>query len=128
MTQVVFDATALLALLEAETPHQALDDLVGSAVLSAIGADEVLTVLGRRGVPLAQAMALVIDTGIHIVDFTYEHATAAARIQADPAGAALGVSARAALALGLVLDATVVTADPALERFAHLGVRVAPVA
>ncbi len=122
MTQIVFDTSALLQLMDQGSGDPRLAD----AMISAVAAAEALEVLISRGVSLPEAMAAVMTTGVHIVDYSYEHATAQSRLFAQAPDAPYSAAERAGLALALVLDATVVTADPNLLAAASLGVKVAP--
>ena len=121
MSHIVFDTSALLQLMD----QGSADPRLADAMVSAVAVAEVLEVLISRGVALPEAMAALMTTGIHIVDYSYEHATAQGRLFQSAPDAAYSAAERAGMALALVLDATLVTADPALLAAAGLGVRVA---
>lgn len=108
---VVFDASAVLALLFAEPgaekarPHL-LDGVLGAANLA-----EVLAKLSDRGVPLQAAIQAVAVLGLATIPVTEAHAHRSAEIRAATRQAGLSLGDRSCLALASELGAPALTAD-----------------
>ena len=112
MTEVVIDASALLAFLKSE--ERALHDLeslLPKALISSVNFCEVATVLGSLGMPEKTIEEVVEETVSKIVSFDSSQALVAAGLRelTKPYGLSLGD--RACLALGLTHKLPVYTAD-----------------
>ena len=112
MTEVVIDASALLAFLKSE--ERALHDLeslLPKALISSVNFCEVATVLGSLGMPEKTIEEVVEETVSKIVSFDSSQALVAAGLRelTKPYGLSLGD--RACLALGLTYKIPVYTAD-----------------
>ena len=113
MSQVVFDSSAVLALLHGEPGDDLVLSLAPNAVLSAVNAAEVQTRLIQRGAAPMRAWESVLSSVRAIVSFDESMAETAGSLisKTQPYGLSLGD--RACLALGLAIHAPVYTADRA---------------
>jgi PIN domain nuclease of toxin-antitoxin system len=109
----VFDASALLALLNAEPGAEQVAEmlLAGSCVLLSVNLAEVLTRLADWQVPLVEANARLDALNLRIVPFDRVLAQRTAELRQPTRHLGLSLGDRACLALAQSLQATVITAD-----------------
>ena len=108
----VFDSSAVLAFLYNESGADQVRPDLPDGVISAVNAAEVLAVLVRNSVPLADARWALQRTGVTILDFSWENAVKTAEVlspQLRSRGISLGD--RACMATALAMGAPAVTAD-----------------
>ncbi|MGA9520669.1 MAG: type II toxin-antitoxin system VapC family toxin [Myxococcaceae bacterium] len=123
VTDVVLDASALLALLNEEPGAALVEEAVTSgAIISAVNLAEVATKLTELGANQTEISNALDPMSLRVVPFdaTLAYATAALRPASRRFGLSLGD--RACLALGLSLRATVLTTDRAWNK---LGLQLA---
>ncbi|MBI5131184.1 MAG: type II toxin-antitoxin system VapC family toxin [Rhodopseudomonas palustris] len=108
---VVYDASAVLAVLLKESGHQALQDVDVLVLLSAVNLAEVRSRLWDKGLSGGALDEMLARIEMSIVAFDAEQARLAAELR--PATRAFGLSLgdRACLALGVLKNAAVYTAD-----------------
>lgn len=124
MNKIVLDASALLAVLNAEPGADKLTpELLSSAVSSTVNLAEVQIKLVQRGLDPRDAWEATLSPIQEAADFTAESARVAGSLvtQTSPLGLSLGD--RACLALGLALKAPVYTADKSWKQL-KLGIRI----
>lgn len=111
MTSIVLDASALLAVVNAEPGAEVVRAVLMRAMISAVNYSEVLKKAIERGVPPDSVPSLMQAASVDVVpfDITLARATAALYPQAKAHG--LSLADRACLALGIQRSATVFTAD-----------------
>ncbi|EKE10140.1 MAG: PilT protein [uncultured bacterium] len=112
MTEVVIDASALLAFLKGEERAlNELEEILPKALISSVNFCEVATILGGLGMPKEIIEEVVEETVGKIVSFDDSQALIAADLRhlTKPYGLSLGD--RACLALGLTYKLPVYTAD-----------------
>ncbi len=111
MPRVVLDASALLALLNAEPGSRSVEENLSGAAISAVNLSEVISKLAERGMPQPEIRAAIEGFGLDIRPFDTEMAYSAGSLR--PATRRLGLSLgdRACLALGLSLASPVLTTD-----------------
>ena len=107
----VLDASALIALLWDEPGAQAVERLLGRAVVSVVNWTEVLQRFRAHGVETADKRESVEGLGIGIMSFTLEDAETAAELWEPTRAAGLSLADRACLALARRLDLPAHTAD-----------------
>ncbi len=122
MTQVVLDASAVLALLHQEPGSQFVLNAMGSAIISSVNFVEVGTKLARNH-SLADAMAILEELRLNIIPFDEEQAVEAINVVSmiQPVGLSLGD--RACLALARSKGLPVLTADK-IWKTLNVGVEV----
>lgn len=113
MSDVVLDASALLAYLQAEPGAQRVEDLLLSqrCCLSTVNLTEVLTRLADWQVPLGEAEARIAALGLDFVPFDRGLARLAADLRGSTRAKGLSLGDRACLALAQQMGAVALTAD-----------------
>lgn len=107
----VLDASALIALLRDEPGAQAVERLLGRAVMSVVNWAEVLQRYRAHGVETAGKRESVEALGVGIAGFTPEDAEAVAELWEVTRAAGLSLADRACLALARRLGLPAHTAD-----------------
>ena len=111
MPDAVLDASALIALLLDEPGAEAVERLLGRAVMSVVNWAEVLQRFRAHGVETADKRETVEALGIGIVPFTPEDAEVVAELWEATRAAGLSLADRACLALARRLGLPAHTAD-----------------
>lgn len=111
MPDAVLDASALIALLRDEPGAQAVERLLGRAVMSVVNWAEVLQRFRAHGVETAGKRESVEALGVRIVGFTPEDAEVVAELWEATRAAGLSLADRACLALARRLALPAHTAD-----------------
>src|SRR5437588_12712379 len=112
MNRVVLDASGLLAILNQESGSETLTpELLSAAAISTVNLAELHGKLVGRGLSPDDAWEAALSPIREAVPFSSEHARLVGDlvVQTRPVGLSLG--ARACLALGLALKASVHSAD-----------------
>jgi ribonuclease VapC len=122
MTKVVLDASALLALLNAEPGTDIVIEGLPGAVISAVNLSEVIAKLSESGMPEKVIRQVLEPLGLEIVSFETEQAYQAGFLMAKTKIAGLSLGDRACLSLGKMLDLVTLTAD---KTWATLSIGVA---
>lgn len=123
MSDFVLDASALLALLNAEEGADLVRDMLPNAVVSAVNLAEVVTRLTAIGMPEGEIRDALALLGLQATPFDEAQGYQTGLFY--PQGKLLGLSLgdRACLALAYTTDATAVTADQAWEGL-DIGVEI----
>ena len=112
MNRVVLDASAMLAILNQERGAEKLTvELLAGAATSTVNLAEVHSKLVARGLDPDDAWDAALSPIREAVPFVSEHARVAGNLVTHTRGLGLSLGDRACLALGLVLNAPVYTAD-----------------
>ena len=114
---IVFDSSALLALLFDEAGGDVALPFVRAALLSAVNFDEVLHKCVRRGIEAEVVLDSLRRLEVVIASFDSEQARVSAALHPRAQTLRLSFADRACLALGIVHRATVVTADRVWQAF-----------
>ena len=117
MSKIVLDASAVLAVVNAEPGHEKLTpELLAGAVCSTVNVAEVQAKLVSRGWTSQEAWEDATSPVAEAVPFDTEQARISGDliIQTKPLGLSLGD--RACLALAIALDAPVYTAESAWKK------------
>jgi PIN domain nuclease of toxin-antitoxin system len=111
VAEVVLDASALLALLNAEPGSEEVEGTIPGAAISTVNLSEVVAKLVEAGMPEEAVRAVLggIEMEIHPFDVELAFRTGALRPQTRELGLSLGD--RACVALGLQLGVPVLTTD-----------------
>lgn len=113
MSDVVLDASVLLAAILEEPGHEALLELRDPALLSAVNLAEARARLVDRGFDQRSIDISVELVNVRIVDFDAEQAAISASLRPATRAAGLSLGDRACLALALQRDALAMTTDRA---------------
>ena len=109
--KIVFDSSAILALLKMEQGHEIVAENLERAIVSSVNFSEVVTVLDRKGFGQEQVIKSLKETFLHIEDFDTEQAIVAARLDEITKAHGLSFGDRACLALAKSKNLPVLTAD-----------------
>lgn len=123
MTDVVLDASAILAFLRREPGAEAVQPHLRGGLLSTINYSEVLAKSLALGVALEVTEGIMNTLEVQRVPFTDDHAKVAAAMTPLAKDHGLSLADRACLALARVLAAPVLTADRRWQEVPH-GVAV----
>ena len=125
MSEVVLDASAVLALLAAEEGWENVAAVVSGAAISAVNLSEVVAKLAERDMPEQEIRSVLAGLGLCVVPFSDEDAHLTGLLRQPTRSLGLGVGDRACLALGRRLGAAVLTADRSwLETNLGIAVRL----
>ncbi len=124
MNRIVLDASALLAVLNAESGGEALSaSLLRNAVISTVNLSEVQGKLVQLGIAPEDAWEAATSAVGEIAPFSAEHAKIAGTLIAHTRSLGLSLGDRACLALALALKAPAYTADKSWKNL-RLPVRI----
>lgn len=124
MSRIVLDSSVLLALLNHEPGADKLPpELLRDATSSTVNLAEVQTKLVREGVNPDEAWENTLSPISEAIPFTEEQAKIAGSLVAQTRLLGLSMGDRACLALGIVLNAPIYTADRSWKGL-KLGVRI----
>jgi PIN domain nuclease of toxin-antitoxin system len=107
----VLDASALLALLNAEAGSMAVAESLPSAAISAVNLCEVVGKLAERGMPETQIRTALDGLGLEVHAFEEKSAYEAGMLRKATRAFGLSLGDRACIALGSRLSAQVLTTD-----------------
>ena len=96
---VVLDASAMLALINEEPGHEAVEAVMPGALLSSVNLAEVVSKLAERGMPAERAQAVTLALGPRIVDFDATLAEISGRLRPLTRASGLSLGDRCCLAL-----------------------------
>lgn len=117
MGEVVLDASAVLALLQDELGSDIVEAaLIRGAVLPAPNLAEVITKLCRYAFDPQEILEAIDSLTIRIAPLTEEDAMAAGFLYAETRAAGLSLGDRCCIAVGIRLNARILTADGPWQR------------
>jgi len=111
MTEVVLDASAILAFLRREPGSETVQPYLRGGRVSTVNHAEVLAKAVELGIAQSVAGRLVTDLGIDLIAFDENHAAVAASLRAKTRTLGLSLADRSCLALAIVDSLPVLTAD-----------------
>jgi PIN domain nuclease of toxin-antitoxin system len=120
---MVLDASAVLALVNAEPGWERVAEALPDAVISAVNLSEVVGKLVDHGLPADKVRALLSGLGLAVVAFDEEAATGAGALRAIKGGRRLSLGDRACLYLARIRREPALTADRLWSRL-NVGVDV----
>ena len=113
MPEVVIDASAILALLNAEPGADIVAEALPGGVISAVNLSEVVAKLCDAGMPEKAIHQALQPLGIEIVPFDEEQAYQAGLLRTSTHDFGISLGDRACLSLAKKLDIDALTADKA---------------
>jgi PIN domain nuclease of toxin-antitoxin system len=123
LSEVVLDASAVLALLNEEPGREAVAAAFPHAVISAVNLSEVVAKMMDFGIPAPSAQSAIEDLGLQVHPFDEGQAVTAGLLRRQTRSLGLSLGDRACLALGLQLGLPVLTTDRSWKSL-DLGVAV----
>jgi ribonuclease VapC len=124
MAAVVFDASAILALLRDEPGANVVAPYIGDGLISAVNLQEVIKGLLRREVPIDVALAMLDELHLDVRAHGRNEAIAAAQLYPTTREFGSGIGDRSCMALAIAEGLPVLTADQEWTRIAVLGLRI----
>lgn len=115
MTEVVLDASALLALIFREPGHEQVEQWLSGSVISAANLSEVATRLVRRGADDQEIRDILAGVGVPPVPVDQDIALQAAAMHRETAAQGLSLGDRLCLATAQARGVPAVTADRAWQ-------------
>ena len=123
MSEVVLDASALMAVLREEPGAAALEAVLDAAAISTVNLSEVQAKLVERGTPAENAWSWLVDLDLEVIDFDAPQARIAGDLRPLTRARGLSFADRACLALAQARAAPALTADRAWSGL-ELGIEV----
>jgi ribonuclease VapC len=121
MAEIVLDASALLAMLNAEPGAEVVAEALPGAIISAVNLSEVVAKLCGAGMPDKMILQALEPLGLEVAAFDNEQAFHAGLMNAVTKGAGISLGDRACLSLARMLGLPALTAD---KMWARLSVGV----
>lgn len=110
-SSIVFDASAVLALLRRERGHQSIEQFLPDGRVSAVNLAEAATKLEEEGNPPEEVVDDLAVLGLTVVPFTASLAFRAASLRNPTRTIGLSLGDRACLATAAELGLPVITTD-----------------
>ncbi|USR92635.1 type II toxin-antitoxin system VapC family toxin [Phormidium yuhuli AB48] len=111
MSNVIMDASAILAFLNQESGSEQITDLIENATISTINLSEVIAKFAEIGISETEILQILSDLNLKSVPFDEPQAQIVGMLRPMTKPLGLSLGDRACLALGLVLNQPVITAD-----------------
>lgn len=124
MASVVFDASAIIALLRNEPGADAVAAHIGDGLISAVNLQEVVKSLLRRGVPLDVARTMIEALHLDVRPHDVEGAFAAATLHAATVAFGSGLGDRSCMALAIAENLPALTTNKVWAQLAIPGLKV----
>lgn len=113
--KVILDASALLVLIQNEDGAEVVKPLLKHAAMSAVNVAEALAALQGINIPPKEALVFISDIIGTIVPFDMEQACCVAELQKDMQHKGLSLGDLSCIALGIILEAPIYTANKILS-------------
>ena len=123
MTKIVFDSSAILALLKIESGHEIVSKNLEQAVVSSVNFCEVVTFLSKKTTKQDEMIKFLTETFDCIEDFNIEQAIIAGSFIKITKDYGLSLGDRACLALAKYKNIPVLTADKSWSKL-NLGIKI----
>jgi PIN domain nuclease of toxin-antitoxin system len=123
MTKIVFDSSAILALLKMESGHEIVSKNLEQAVVSSVNFCEVVSFLSKKTQKQDEMIKFLTETFDCIEDFNIEQAIIAGSFISVIKDYGLSLGDRACLALAKYKNIPVLTADKAWTKL-NLGIKI----
>lgn len=107
----VLDSSAILAVLNSENGAETVAPLLPDSIVGSINVAEVLTKLVERNISPEEALEDFLKLGVEIMEFDVEQAAKVAELRPLTRHLGLSLGDRSCLALAILKNAAVVTAD-----------------
>ena len=111
MSEVVLDASAVLALLNQETGSEEISRFIGNAAISTVNLSEVIAKLAEAGINENIIQQILSNLNLEVIAFDQEQALKSGMLRPKTKSIGLSFGDRACLALGISLNQPVLTTD-----------------
>lgn len=109
--KVLFDTSAVIALLKKEPGYEILEDIVANSAISSVNLCELVSVLGRSGVTENEIDAIITDLLPEIISFSESLAIQAGKLASYTKDFGLSLGDRACIATAIENKMPVYTTD-----------------
>jgi len=123
MTKIVFDSSAILALLKMESGHEIVSKNLEQAIVSSVNFCEVVSFLSKKTQKQDEMIKFLTETFDCIEDFNIEQAIIAGSFTSITKDYGLSMGDRACLALAKYKNIPVLTADKTWSKL-NLGIKI----
>lgn len=123
MTRAVWDASAVLMVLQSDPGWERLVEEFDQAMIGSINLAEVTGKLIEAGMPVDDVRQSIRSLAFEVIPFTEEHAYLSGLLRPPTRSLGLSLGDRACLAVALAVELPVVTADRRWQEL-DLGVEV----
>lgn len=121
--KVILDASAIIALIGKEPGAEVIEPLMAKAVMSSVNVAEVARYFfERKGIPLHTIKMIMGQLLEEIIPFNEEQAYSSAELTTYTKLYGLSLADRACLALGLITNYPIYTADKMWEKLSINGI------
>jgi PIN domain nuclease of toxin-antitoxin system len=119
---VLLDASALLAFVQAEPGAEIVERALEGSLISAVNFSESATRIAARGIDPRPVLDDILEFGIDVLDFDFRCSMALIDVQAHERrlGVRLSLGDRCCLATAMIEELPILTADREWSRFADL--------
>jgi len=114
-TTVLFDSSAVIAMLKKEHGFELLDDVLANSSISTVNLSEIVSVLTRSGVSMEEIDKIIDGLIPRIIPFSYEIAILAGKMIIHTQKFGLSFGDRACIATGIKYQLPVYTTDQAWQ-------------
>ena len=121
--KIVFDASAILALVHMEPGHEIAAENLDNAIVSSVNFCEAVILLSRKGKSAEEVAKFLKETFLHIEDFDTEQSIVASSLDEFTKNHGLSLGDKACLALAKTRNLPVLTADKIWKEL-KLGIKV----
>lgn len=111
MSEVIVDASAVLALLNQETGSEEVSQFISNAAISTVNLSEVIAKLADAGIPEEDIRQILSHLNLEVIAFNEEQALKAGMLRPTTKSIGLSFGDRACLALAIFLNLPVLTTD-----------------
>ncbi|MDF2966055.1 MAG: hypothetical protein K0Q51_1443 [Rickettsiaceae bacterium] len=116
MNKVIYDSSALLAIINQETGYEEIEKLLPYSSMSMVNVTEVVSVLAREGVPEDEIKSIIEEIIPEIIPYDYDISFLAGTLIQDTQKFGLSLADRACIATALNLGREIYTTDKAWEK------------
>jgi PIN domain nuclease of toxin-antitoxin system len=109
--KVLFDASALLALIKKEAGYEQLEDLLASSCISAVNLSEVVSVLIKVGVSITEIEEIVNEVIPEVIPFTHKTGFLTGSLTLSAKELTLSLGDRACIATGIINNMIIYTTN-----------------
>ena len=114
--KVLFDASALLMLIQQENSDNILEEVVSKAVISSVNLSEVMSVLIRSGMPKEIANEIIKSSITDTIPFSRTEAELAGELISHTKSLGLSLGDRACIATSIIHNLELYSADQAWQK------------
>lgn len=114
--KVLFDTSALLALINKEPGYEQLESLLASSCISAVSLSEVVVELRKIGVPIAEIEEIVNEVIPEVIPFTHQMGFLSGSLASTAEELGLSCADRACIATGIINNMVIYTTNQTWQK------------